>query len=115
MADEERPAGWTPAQGGERPFSTLPDRPPLRQVAHNPSDLDMKGVAMGVQARSVDARTQARRDAVIAVSRARERAGLPSAIWSGSDIDILHAITDLLLQIQNQDRPRVAQEEPYRA
>jgi hypothetical protein len=108
MADDERPTlGDAPPQG--RPFSTMPDRPPLRQVANDPN-----AAATRV---AIAARTQARRDAVIAVTRARERGGINAATWSGAEIDILHAITDLLLEIQAPAlRPTIGTEDqPYKA
>jgi hypothetical protein len=99
MADDDGRLGDSPSG---RPFMTMPDRPPLRQVA-NPEP-----------PRSIEARTQARRDAVIAVARARARAQLPPTIWTGAEIDTLHAITDLLLQIQSEaGKPR--EDQPYGA
>ncbi len=108
MADDERP-DVNVANSPGRPFSTMPDRPPLRQVANDPN-----AAATRV---AIAARTQARRDAVIAVTRARERGGINAASWSGAEIDILHAITDLLLEIQAPAlRPAIGTEDqPYKA
>lgn len=104
MADDEGP---------QRPFSTLPDRPPLRQVGNDPNAAKDQAATRV----AIAARTQARRDAVIAVTRARERGGINAATWSGAEIDILHAITDLLLEIQAPAlRPTIGTEDqPYKA
>lgn len=89
---------------GPRAFATLPDRPPLREMNRGSTgqvEADMKGAASSIDgARSLNMRTQARRDALIVMSRARERGGRPATHWSGLDADTLHAITDLLLQAQ---------------
>jgi hypothetical protein len=91
-----------------RPFQTIPDRAPLREVRGQPTaEAEMKQAAMALgQARIIDLRSQARRDAVIAVSRARERAGFPRTGWTRLEADTLHAITDLLLQVQGQEIAR---------
>jgi hypothetical protein len=100
MSDEQRP---------ERPFATIPDRPPLREIARRETPLsdtesDMRRIAIETHQRSISIRSEARRDAMIVVSRARERRGPTNAqVWSALEADTIHAITDLLLQIQGQD------------
>ena len=54
---------------------------------------------------AIDLRSQARQDAIIAVSRARERGGALRSDWSAVDADTVHAITDLLLLVQTRAKP----------
>jgi hypothetical protein len=92
----------TPPRPPERPFATLPDRPPLRTIGSPEADMRQAANSLG-QARAVELRTAARRDAAIVVSRARQRAGIERSNWSGHDVDVLHAITELLMQVQAQN------------
>lgn len=88
-------------QGPERPFSTIPNRPPLRTVVVDTLSKSMEAEMEAMGRERAAQRTAARVDAANAVARARERAGLP-AIWSAIDADVLHAITELLQRVQDQ-------------
>lgn len=100
MSDEQ------PPRPPERPFTTIPERPPIREVTTrgaSTAEIEMKQAAREVgQARLVELRSAARRDAAIVVSRARQRAGVERANWSAHDADVMHVITDLLIQVQTQ-------------
>jgi hypothetical protein len=85
--------------GPQRPFMTLPDRPPLRGIAGGNSSMEKEMAQAATEA--IEKRSQARSDALVAVARARARGNQPSTHWSALDADTAHAITDLLLQIQN--------------
>jgi hypothetical protein len=94
---------------------TIPDRPPLRELRERGPEADMRQAAATVhQSRALELRTQARRDAAIVVSRARERAGIQRTVWTGHDVDVLHAITELLLQVQGQDRRAQTADEAFK-
>ena len=102
--DNHRPPETPIPPRSERPFTTIGGLGALREVPPRGPEMDMRQVASSLsQARAVEFRTAARRDAAIVVSRARQRAGIERANWSGHDVDVLHAITELLLQVQAQN------------
>ena len=102
--DNHRPPETPIPPRSERPFTTIGGSGALREVPPRGPEMDMRQVASSLgQARAVEFRTAARRDAAIVVSRARQRAGIERANWSGHDVDVLHAITELLLQVQAQN------------
>lgn len=85
-------------EGEQRPFTTIPDRPPLRSVRGGPSmETEMEAMAR----QQAEKRTAARMDAANAVARARDRTSQAS-MWSAIDVDVLHAITELLQRVQDQ-------------
>jgi hypothetical protein len=85
------------------PIST---RPPLDGHLSS-AEYDAKGVANKIQQeRLIEWRTAARQDALVCLERARERVGIGRTNWSRLDADTLHAMTDLLLQVQAQEAPR---------
>jgi hypothetical protein len=90
-----------------RPFSTIPDRPPLREVRVDPeTDGAMKQAALEAGARNrVNIRADARADALTAVAKARARMGVVHSNWTPAEADVVHAITDLLLHIQELNSP----------
>jgi hypothetical protein len=90
-----------------RSFGAIPVRPrEVRGASIADIEANMKReIERDPPAKSVALRTQARRDAMIAVSRARERAGIPTTNWTAIDADTVHAITDLLLNVQAQGAP----------
>jgi hypothetical protein len=118
MSDEVNTPPRPPeSPGGVHRETILAQRAALREVPQRPTapEVEMKQAALALgQARLIDLRTQARRDAVIAVERARERAGSPRAAWTRLEADTVHAITDLLLQLQGQDLAKAPTDEPYR-
>jgi hypothetical protein len=87
---DDRPEN--PGERASRPFSTLPDRPPIREVHRS----------AGFVPTAIENRSAARSDALSAVAKARMRRGALHADWSGQEADIVHAITELLLQVQTE-------------
>lgn len=87
---------------GPRPFSTLPDRPPLREVRKDLQPATIETEIADAAARAQHNMTLARCDAIIAVEKARERAGRPLHEWTILESEAIHAIIDLLRQIQAQ-------------
>lgn len=99
MDDENQPQDVAP----RRPFTTIPARPPVREVRQEPTmEEDIRAKTVEAHQRSIMLRTEARRDALTVVTRARERAGSLPTLWNGLEADTIHAITDLLLQVQGQ-------------
>ena len=86
-----------------RAIPPRPGRPPVEDYTSQ----DARKMADQVhQKRLIQWKTEARQDALIIVERARERVGLARTAWTPLEADTLHAITDLLLQIQEQEAQR---------
>lgn len=86
----------------------IPPRPTYRaDVNQSSAEHGVQDIANQIQQkRLIEWRTAARQDAAIIVERARERVGVSRTAWTPLDADTLHAITDLLLQVQAQEVPR---------
>lgn len=84
-------------QGGQRPFDTIPNRPPLRSIGQASVEAEVEAMTR----QQAEKRTAARMDAANAVARARDRTSQAS-MWSAIDVDVLHAITELLQRVQDQ-------------
>lgn len=63
---------------------------------------DMQQEIEKEHARAIELRTEARRDAIVMVARARQRIGADPTTYTALDADTVHVITDLLVQVQGQ-------------
>lgn len=89
-----------------REIPARPARPPETGHKDYVSE-DTKLVANTLQQkRLIEFRTAARMDAMVMLDRARARVGIDRANWSHLEADTLHALTDLLLQVQGQEVKR---------
>ena len=60
---------------------------------------EIRTSANATHARAMELRSAARRDAIVAVARARERRGAPATAWTAFDSDAVFLFADLLTKL----------------
>jgi hypothetical protein len=76
-----------------------PDHQQAQMVSDGAMAEEIRASANATHSKAMELRTAARRDAIVAVARARERRGAPPAAWTAFDADAVFLFADLLTRL----------------